>query len=73
MWREAKVGQGIERGGEEERIDGQRKDIDFHLKEAISASEELWGQASALVCLCVFYCGILHAIRLETLVHTTRT
>lgn len=61
------------RDEKEGRIDGQRKDIDFHLKEAISASEELWGQASARVCLCAFYCGTLHAIRLETLVHTTRT
>ncbi len=43
------------RGQEEGRRDGERKDIDFHLKEAISASQELQG-LSVCVCACVCVC-----------------
>lgn len=39
------------RGQEEGRRDGKRKDIDFHLKEAISASQELRGLKRARVCV----------------------
>lgn len=42
------------RGQEEESRDGERKDIDFHLKEAISASQELRGLSVCLrLCVCL--------------------
>lgn len=45
------------RGHEERSKDGERKDIDFYLKEAISASQELQGlSVYQYVCVCVCAC-----------------
>lgn len=55
-WRERKranEGAWELRGQEKGRRNGERKDIDFHLKEAISASQELQGVS---VYLCLYVC-----------------
>jgi len=61
-WKESDSGdEGTQelRGEEEGRKDGERKDIDFHLKEAISATQELQGLCLYVrLCVCVCVCVV---------------